>query len=51
MKVHHILFLAWIIVFAFWLAGQFSRRNKERDRQLALARKAQGDAAAGGSGS
>lgn len=28
MKVHHILFLLWAIVFAFWLVGQFKRAEK-----------------------
>lgn len=35
MKVHHILFIAWGIVFAFWLFRQFSdynRRREERER-------------------
>jgi len=31
MKVHHLLFLAWFIVFAFWLFGQFQRANKRYD--------------------
>ena len=31
MKVHHILFIAWGIVFAFWLVRQFIEYNKERD--------------------
>jgi len=31
MKVHHILFIAWIIVFAFWLAGQFKDYNRRKD--------------------
>ncbi|MEY3295375.1 MAG: hypothetical protein RLZZ451_1423, partial [Pseudomonadota bacterium] len=25
MEVHHLLFIAWFVVFAFWLAGQFKR--------------------------
>lgn len=33
MKVHEILFVAWIIVFAFWAAGQFSAANRRRERQ------------------
>ncbi|MEY3251320.1 MAG: hypothetical protein RL227_293 [Pseudomonadota bacterium] len=33
MKVHHILFLAWFIVFAFWLAGQFKKSNRKYDQQ------------------
>ena len=28
MKVYHILFILWAIVFAFWLAKQFSDSNK-----------------------
>jgi hypothetical protein len=44
MKVHHILFLVWIIVFAFWWGKQFSRRTQARDHQLALARKAEAEA-------
>lgn len=31
MKVYHILFIAWGIVFAFWLAGQFKEYNKRKD--------------------
>jgi hypothetical protein len=27
-KVHHILFIIWGIVFAFWLVRQFSAANK-----------------------
>lgn len=33
MKTHHLLFLAWFIVFAFWLFGQFKRANKKYDEQ------------------
>jgi positive regulator of sigma E activity len=33
MEVHHILFLLWGIVFAFWLVRQFSENNKRRDSQ------------------
>jgi positive regulator of sigma E activity len=35
LKVHHILFIVWGIVFAFWLVRQFSdynRRQEERNR-------------------
>ena len=32
MKVHHILFILWGIVFAFWLAKQFSENNKRTDK-------------------
>lgn len=31
MKVHHILFIVWGIVFAFWLAGQFKQYNDRKD--------------------
>jgi hypothetical protein len=31
MKVYQLLFLAWIIVFAFWLFKQFARSNKKYD--------------------
>jgi flagellar biogenesis protein FliO len=27
-KVYQILFLLWLIVFAYWLVGQFKRSNK-----------------------
>jgi len=33
MKVHNLLFLAWFIVFAFWLFGQIKRANKKYDEQ------------------
>jgi hypothetical protein len=33
MKVHHILFIAWFIVFAFWMAGQFKKANRKYDEQ------------------
>lgn len=33
MKVHHILFIVWFIVFAFWLAGQFKKANSKYDEQ------------------
>jgi positive regulator of sigma E activity len=33
MKVHHILFIIWGVIFAFWLVGQFSRYNRERERK------------------
>lgn len=33
MKVHHILFILWIIVFGFWIARQFSRANKKFDEK------------------
>ena len=31
MKVHHLLFIAWFIVFAFWLYGQFKASNRKYD--------------------
>lgn len=31
MKVHHILFIVWGIVFAFWLVKQFSDSNKRNE--------------------
>ncbi len=31
MEVHHLLFLAWAIVFAFWLGRQFARSNRKYD--------------------
>jgi hypothetical protein len=30
-KVHHILFIIWGIVFAFWLVKQFSDHNKRSE--------------------
>jgi positive regulator of sigma E activity len=30
-KVYHILFIVWGIVFAFWLARQFSASNKRNE--------------------
>lgn len=33
MKVHHILFIAWFIVFAFWIAKQFSAYNRDKERR------------------
>ncbi len=32
MKVHHILFVVWFIVFAFWLAGQFKKANRKYEQ-------------------
>lgn len=32
MEVHEILFIAWVVVFAFWLAKQFAAHNKRTDR-------------------
>lgn len=31
-KVVNILFILWIIVFAFWLAGQFRAHNERTDK-------------------
>ena len=31
MQVHHLLFLAWFIVFAFWLFRQFNKSNRKYD--------------------
>lgn len=31
MKVYQILFLLWVVVFAFWLFKQFSRSNNKYD--------------------
>ena len=31
MKVHHVLFLAWIIVLGFWAVRQVSAANKRRE--------------------
>ena len=31
MKVVNILFIAWFIVFAFWLFRQFANYNKDKD--------------------
>ncbi len=33
MEVHHLLFIAWFIVFAFWLAGQFKQANRKYDEK------------------
>jgi hypothetical protein len=33
MKVHHILFIVWGVVFAMWLLRQFANYNKEKDGQ------------------
>jgi positive regulator of sigma E activity len=32
-KVYHILFIVWGIVFAFWLARQFSAANKRNEEK------------------
>lgn len=33
MKVHHIIFIIWAIVFAFWVVRQFAQYNKDRERK------------------
>ena len=33
MKVHHILFLVWGIVFAGWLMRQFAEYNRSKGRK------------------
>lgn len=33
MKVHHIIFIIWAIVFAFWVVRQFAAYNKRTDRK------------------
>jgi hypothetical protein len=33
MEVHHLLFIAWFIVFAFWLGGQFKKSNRNYDHK------------------
>ncbi len=33
MKVHHILFIAWVIVFVFWIGKQFSAYNRSKERR------------------
>jgi positive regulator of sigma E activity len=32
MEVYQILFIVWVIVFAFWLARQFKEHNDRTDR-------------------
>ena len=32
MKVHHLLFIVWFVVFAFWMARQFAKSNKNYDK-------------------
>jgi hypothetical protein len=32
LKVHHILFILWVIVFAGWLARQFREHNRRTDK-------------------
>jgi hypothetical protein len=31
-KVHHILFILWVIVFAFWAVRQFREYNDRTDK-------------------
>jgi hypothetical protein len=31
LKVYHILFVIWAIVFAFWLVRQFSAYNRNKE--------------------
>jgi hypothetical protein len=33
MKVYQILFIAWFVVFAFWLYRQFTRSNRQYDNK------------------
>lgn len=33
MRVVEILFVAWFIVFLFWVARQFSAANRRRERE------------------
>jgi flagellar biogenesis protein FliO len=33
MEVYQILFLLWLIVFAFWLPKQFSESNKRAEKK------------------
>lgn len=32
MKVYHIIFIIWAIVFAFWVVKQFQAHNRRTDR-------------------
>lgn len=32
MKVHHIIFLLWLIVFAGWAMKQFARYNEREEK-------------------
>jgi uncharacterized membrane protein len=34
-KVYQILFLLWLVVFAFWLFGQFRRSNRRMEAERA----------------
>lgn len=31
MKVHHVIFLLWGVVFVFWLARQFADYNRRKE--------------------
>jgi hypothetical protein len=33
MQPHELLFLAWAVVFAYWIWRQFSAANKKYDKQ------------------
>jgi|MGYP003433420345 flagellar biogenesis protein FliO len=33
LKVHHIIFIIWTIVFVFWLVRQFAAYNKGKVRK------------------
>jgi flagellar biogenesis protein FliO len=33
LKVHHIIFIIWTIVFVFWLVRQFADHNKRKVRK------------------
>jgi hypothetical protein len=34
MKVHHIILILWVIVFAFWAFNQFAESNRRKDKLL-----------------
>lgn len=33
MKVHHLLFILWVLWVAFWLWGEFSRWNRDENER------------------
>ncbi len=33
MKIHHLLFVLWVLWVAFWLWGQFSRWNRDDQKK------------------
>lgn len=33
MKVHHLLFILWVVWVAFWLWGQFTRWNRDESQR------------------